>query len=201
MKHRRRVGPGARLTYQGELIEIVEIRTASGGNIAIVKTLGTNQIRAVAFSGILMYRSEQPHEEACDAGDDEPVEDVAATILGTLNEAERNAVRDRARHIREVLTGFRDELGGSSTTDEPKPQYDPALSLSARYEAKAVELGVDMRTIQRMVADYRAHGEAGLARGKGVRVKSMPSVDSRWRDTAVEVMVESVDQSALPAPR
>lgn len=195
MKHRRRVGPGARLTYQGELIEIVEIRTASGGNIAIVKTLGTNQIRAVAFGDILMYRSEQPHEEAWDAGDDEPVEDVAATILGMLNEAERNAVRDRARHIREVLTGFRDELGGSSTTDEPKPQYDPALSLSARYETKAVELGVDMRTIQRMVAEYRAHGEAGLARGKGVRVKSMPSVDSRWRDTAVEVMVESVDQS------
>ena len=200
MKHRRRVGPGVRLTYQGELIEVVEIRTASGGNIAIVRTLGSNQIRAVAFGDILMYRSEQPRGEAWDAGDDEPPEDVAATILGMLDQEERNAVRDRAGHIREALTGYRAELGGPCAGDEPKPQYDPALPLSARYEAKAGELGVDVRTIQRMVAAYRAHGEAGLARGKGVRVRSMPSVDSRWRDIAVEVMVENLTSRVLPAP-
>ncbi|WP_308197325.1 helix-turn-helix domain-containing protein [Candidatus Mycolicibacterium alkanivorans] len=57
-----------------------------------------------------------------------------------------------------------------------------------RYEAKAEELGVGLRTLRRWVNDFRQSGEAGL-------VESAPSgsptgrVDDQWVETAVEVMV------------
>jgi len=63
-----------------------------------------------------------------------------------------------------------------------------------RYEAKAEELGIGLRTLRRWVNDFRQCGEAGL-------VESAPSasptgrVDDQWVETAVEVMVEHSDQS------
>ncbi|MEV7092702.1 transposase [Amycolatopsis sp. NPDC051045] len=89
------------------------------------------------------------------------------------------AVRERAAHVREVLTGYR-----------AGPQYAPNLSPTSRYKAKAVELGVGVRTLQRWVADFRQNGEAGLA-PKRDRAASRPlgRVDQRWVDVALEVMV------------
>jgi hypothetical protein len=39
----------------------------------------------------------------------------------------------------------------------------PALPANTRYETKAAELGVTVRTLLRWVADFRNNGEAGLA--------------------------------------
>lgn len=195
MNHRIRLGPGVRLVFEGELLEIVEIRTASGGNVVTTKTVGTGQVRAIALSDVLMYRTDHGHDEGCTTdGVDEP-EDVAATVLAVIDEAERSKVRDRAAHVRELLTGYRRGAAELAEANEPRPQYDPSLPLIARYEAKAAELGVDPRTVQRMAKHFREHGEAGLVSGNGIRVKALPSVDDRWRETAVEVLVEHADQS------
>lgn len=46
-----------------------------------------------------------------------------------------------------------------------------------------------------MVAAFRQHGEAGLVSCRQVRVRDVPGVDDRWREAAIEVMVEHVGQS------
>ncbi|ORW06571.1 Mu transposase C-terminal domain-containing protein [Mycolicibacter longobardus] len=195
MMGRLRIGPGSRLSFYGELIEIVEIRTGFGGNSAIVKTVGTEQIRRIALSTLLAYRHDEPNDEPNESGSSDCLEDVAATILAVISESERVRIRDCAAHIREVLTGYRSGSAEASEKGEPRPEYDPALPQTDRYKAKAAELGVKLRTIQRMVAAFRQHGEAGLVQSKQVRVRNLPRVDDRWREAAIEVMVEHVDQS------
>jgi transposase InsO family protein len=63
-----------------------------------------------------------------------------------------------------------------------------------RYEAKAQELGVGIRTLRRWISDFRQNGEAGLVESKP-EVSPTGRVDERWIQTAVEVMVEHQDQS------
>lgn len=69
------------------------------------------------------------------------------------------------------------------------------LALTERYKAKAAELEVSLRTIKQWVADFRQHGEAGLARSAVSRQKPLGLVDERWVETALEVMVEHTEQS------
>lgn len=195
MDQRRRIGPESRLCYQSELIEIVEIRTGSGGNIATVKTVGTDQIRGIALRELLAYRHNHPHDETTPTGESPSPRDVAATVLAMLNKEERNRIRERAGHVREVLTGYRSGHGETAEPGEPRPEYHPDLPLTTRYRAKAAELGVDLRTVQRMVAAFSEHGEAGLANAKTLRVKHAPGVDVRWWETALEIMVEHTDLS------
>lgn len=192
---RFRIGPGSRLNFEGELVEIIEIRTGSGGNSVIVKTVGNEQVRGIALSALLNYRRDHAHDEDTDADESEDPQDVAATILAVISDAERRRIRETAGHIHEVLTGYRCGDAATGESGEPRPEYDPSLALTDRYNAKAAETGVDTRTVQRMVAAFRQHGEAGLVNAKHVRVQNSPSVDKRWRETAIEVMVEHVDQS------
>ncbi|WP_405885627.1 helix-turn-helix domain-containing protein [Streptomyces sp. NBC_01136] len=125
---------------------------------------------------------------------DDP-EEIASVVLGQLDEAERRKLLDRAEHVREVLTGYRSGTPELARDDEPRPEYSPALSAEARYVTKAAELGVGLRTLKRWVAEFRAHGEAGLAPKKGPAWKSQVGVDDRWAETALEVMVEHTGES------
>ncbi len=122
-------------------------------------------------------------------------EDHADVVLSTLSDAERSAVAERAAHIREVLTGYRSGTAELAAPGEPRPPYDPQMTLTARYEAKAAELEVSLRTIKQWVADFRQYGEAGLARGATSRQKPLGLVDERWIEIALEVMVEHTEQS------
>ncbi len=195
MNQRLRLGPGTRLCYQGELVEIVEIRTGTGGNVATVKTVGTEQIRGIAFRELLTYSRNNPHDETT-ANDESCVpRDVAGTVLAMLSNQERSLIRERAGHMREVLTGYRSGHEVTAEPGEPRPEYHPDQPLTARYHAKAAELGVNLRTVQRMVAAFSEHGEAGLANTKNLRVQNTPGVDTRWWEIALEVMVEHTDLS------
>ena len=112
--------------------------------------------------------------------------------LADLTQAERSLVLQRAAHVREALTGYRSGSPELAEPDEPRPGFEPAGSLNQRLEAKAVELDVTKRTLQRWIVNYRRDGEAGLAQtlsGPSVRV------DPRWTEMALEVMVEHTDQS------
>ncbi|WP_051764750.1 hypothetical protein [Streptomyces sp. NRRL F-5135] len=64
----------------------------------------------------------------------------------------------------------------------------------ARYEAKAAELGLSVRTICRWVAEVGEDGEAGLA--PPIRIDTVLSrCDQRWVEVAIEVMVEHGDEA------
>lgn len=191
-----RVGVGARVVYDGQLLEVAELHAGPSGTETLLRPCrGQGGVVRVSLWELLTGRRARlvPDGEGPSANDDgvEP----ADVVLSTLPEAERAMVVERAAHIREVLTGYRSGTAELAASGEPRSSYEPGLPLTARYEAKAAELGVSLRTVAQWVADFRQHGEAGLARGTVSRQKPLGLVDERWVETALEVMVEHTDQS------
>ncbi|MFI8423751.1 helix-turn-helix domain-containing protein [Streptomyces sp. NPDC085479] len=188
-----RVGVGTRFRYDGETVEVVEmVSTAAGNEVALKDGRGgllRLSLKELLFSGRAAVIPESPGPVADD------LEEIASVVLGRMDDGERRKVRDRAEHVREVLTGYRSGTAELARDDEPRPEYFPELSAEARYASKAAELGVGLRTLKRWVAAFRAHGEAGLAPKKGPARKSQLAVDVRWAETALEVMVEHTEES------
>ncbi|MEV0774636.1 helix-turn-helix domain-containing protein [Streptomyces sp. NPDC050433] len=188
-----RVGVGTRFRYDGESVEVVELAITAAGNEVVLKD-GRGRLLRLAVKELLVSDRaivipEGPGPSADDG------EDAADVILSQLSEAARSRVLKRAAHIREVLTGFRSGSAELASEGEPRQEYASDQPLYDRYAAKAAELGVNTRTVQRWVKDYRRHGEAGLASlEQGVR-RPETKADDRWVETAVEVMVEHADQS------
>ena len=126
--------------------------------------------------------------------DDDPPA-PAGVLLAQLNPAELEQARDRAAHVREVLTGFRSGSAELALPWEPRPEYLSDIPLSRLYVSKARELGAGQCTVERWVQQFQQHGEAGLAATKEKRSAGLGGkVDPRWIETAVEVMVEHADQ-------
>ena len=187
-----KLGVGTKLTYDGELVEVVEFRPTASGNEVVLRAMSGLRVWRVAVRELL--RSEESRMlpvgrvEEANQENDEPV----SVILGELPSEVRDTVLERAAHIRELLTGYRSGTPDLPAAGEPRGDYDPRRPLVARYEAKAAELGVGSRTLQRWVQAFRQDGEAGLVQrvSEGGR-----RVDPRWVETALEVMVEYTDQS------
>jgi transposase InsO family protein len=112
---------------------------------------------------------------------DEPGPAAFGPLLDSLTDTERGALAVRLRHVRELLTGFASGTPAAAEPGEPRPEYDPALPLAARYQAKAAELGVSVRTLERWVAALRDSGPAGIADGRSQRgADPLGGVDERW---------------------
>lgn len=190
-----RLGVGTRVLYDGELLEIAEMHAGRSGTEAVLRSCqGQGGIVRVALQELLTSRraslvADTPGVSADDPGD------PADVVLSAMSESERAIVAERAANVREVLTGFRSGAVELAAPGEPRPPYDSRNTLTARYEAKATELGVSLRTVTQWVADFRRHGEAGLARSAVSRQKPLGVVDERWVEAALEVMVEHTEQS------
>ncbi|MBB4854030.1 transposase InsO family protein [Mycobacteroides chelonae] len=189
-----RVGVGSKLLWDGELVEVIEMHAAAGGNSLVVRAALTGHAFTVSIREVLAGDRGRllPDTPGCGPED---IENPAAVVLSALSESEQQQVSEHAEHVREVITGFRSGFEEFAEPGEPRPKFDPRLPLTTRYEAKAAELGVSMRTIQRWVTDYGRHGPAGLAARQGSRRKPMGLVDERWTQTAVEVMIEHTELS------
>jgi transposase InsO family protein len=178
------LAPGARLVYDGELVEVVEL---DGARVVV------RNVRTAGFVTVKLGRLAAGARPAdCPAVPDEPSSPGAA--WAGLSDAQRAAVSERAAHLREMLTGYRSGHAGTASEGEPQPQYDPARPLKARYEAKARELGVGERTIERWVMAYRQSGEAGLVDTRILRGRQT-AVDPRWDEAVRLVMAEMVADS------
>jgi transposase InsO family protein len=103
-------------------------------------------------------------------------------------------VSDRAGHVREVLTGYRAGHAAGAAAGEPRPRYEPGQPLKARYQAKARELGVGERTVERWAMAYRESGEAGLVDTRMLRGKQT-AVDPRWDEAVRLVLAELAGES------
>jgi len=163
------LAPGSRLVFDGEVAEVVAI----DGVRVTLRSDRTRRFTAVQISRLAA--SARP------AG-------------GTLPAGEQpGRLAERAGHVREVLTGYRSGHPDQARPGEPRPGYRPGRPLKARYRAKADELGVTSRTVERWVAAYRESGEAGLAggalRGRGT------AVDPRWDEAVRLVLAEIVSDS------
>ncbi|MFJ1610715.1 transposase [Streptomyces sp. NPDC088253] len=187
-----RLGVGARLLYDGEAVEIIEMAATMTGNEVVLKDrLGRIfrvSVKELLFSDRAQVVADGPGPSSADD------REIASVVLSQLEPEVRQRVLERAEHVREIRTGYKSGSAELARQGEPRPGFEPGLPKMARYRAKADELGVSVRTVKRWVADAVANGEAGLApEPRGATV--LDRCDPRWVETALEVMVEFVDQA------
>jgi transposase InsO family protein len=119
-------------------------------------------------------------------------------LLGAAGEDALAVARGRAAHVREVLSGYQSGSEELAIPGEPRPQYAPGVPLMQRYQAKAAELGVTIRTVCRWAGRYRDLGEAGLVDGRGTLTRHpLQGVDPRWADACGAVLDEQVEESSV----
>jgi transposase InsO family protein len=176
--------PGTRLIYDGDLVEVVEL----DGARAVVRNHRTARFVTVKLGRLVAGARPADPLPAADGGPG------LAVAWNGLTGAQRAAVSERAGHVREVLTGFRAGHAEAAAAGEPRPQYGPGKPLKARYQAKASELGVGERTVERWAMAYRQAGEAGLVDTRMLRGKAS-AVDPRWDGAVRLVLAELVGES------
>ncbi|MGW3933765.1 Mu transposase C-terminal domain-containing protein [Streptomyces microflavus] len=121
--------------------------------------------------------------------------DLVSVVLARLTKEERKDVLERAEHIRETLTGYRSGSEELARPGEPRPQYAPSLSLGKRYAAKAAELGVTVRSVERWARAFLESGEVGLVSKKAQAEGGLSHADPRWVEVAEEVLGEYEEES------
>ena len=125
-----------------------------------------------------------------------PAEESLGPLLASLTAVEAEVLRDRLGHVQELLTGFRSGSPATALPGEPRPDYHPARPLTARYEAKANELGVGVASVRRWVRRFRQDGTAGLLDRRGQRTAGpLAGIDPRWLDACAAALDEHTDAS------
>jgi hypothetical protein len=188
-----RVGVGTRFRYDGETVEVIEMAITATGNEVMLKDHHGRLMRLAVRELLLSDRARVIPDSPGPSSDDD--EEIASVALDRLPEGQREALLERAAHIREVLTGYRSGSPEIAEEGEPRPQYAPGRPLYERYADKAAELDVTRRTIQRWVQGFHRRGEAGLIVGDQLPQRKGAKVDDRWTETALEVMGGYKDES------
>ena len=187
-----RVGVGTRFRYDGETVEVIEMAITATGNEVVLKD-HHGRVMRLAVKELLSDRAQLIPDGPGPSSDDD--EDLASVVLAQLSHGQRDALLERAAHIREVLTGYRSGSPEMAEEGEPRRQYAPDRPLYERCADKAAELGVTRRTIQRWVQGFQRRGEAGLVGGDQLSHRQGLKVDDRWVETALEVMAEHTGES------
>ncbi|AYM44342.1 DDE-type integrase/transposase/recombinase [Mycobacteroides abscessus subsp. abscessus] len=187
------VGVGTRFLYDGEVAEITEMHPSPAGLHAILRSSRTRQVLRLSVNELLTGERALILPDRGGPSSDDAF-DTPGVVLANMDRTERQTVLERAAHVREVLTGYQSGHAELAADSEPRAQYRPDVPLMRRYEAKAAELGVGVRTVRRWIGEFQRNGEAGLVESKQA-VASTGRVDERWVQTAVEIMVEHQDQS------
>jgi hypothetical protein len=190
-----RVGVGTRFSYDGEIVEIVESHVVDGDIEVLVKDLRARTVSRFALDELML--SERSRLLTADLVEEvtEFEGDPATVKWSAASESVRREASARAAHVREVITGYRSGHAESALRGEPKAAYRPALPKGKRVAAKAKELGIGLRTLQRWVADYSKYGEAGLISSKAVQPDLGSTRFAVFEQTALDIMVEHTDLS------
>jgi putative transposase len=179
-----RLAPGERVHYDGDVVEVL----ALSGTQVTVRNDRTGRVSVLSLTR-LVAGCRGLHAAGSESLSGEG---SLAITLALLPDDQRAAVGERARHVREVLTGYRSGHAGAAEADEPRPPYAPGVSQRSRYQAKAEELGVTYRTIERWVAGYRRAGEAGLVDSRAIHGRGS-RVDARWDEAVRAVLADSIN--------
>lgn len=190
-----RIGVGTRFTYDGEIVEVVEIHPVAGVLEVIARELRSQSVRRFAldelmFSDRSRLLSEDLVVEVLEAGGD-----IASVKWSAVPESARSQVRERAAHVREALTGYRSGCALTALPGEPRRRYRVELSKQERMAAKAKELGIGMRTVERWVSRYEAEGEVGLLSAKATQPALGSKAFELFEHAALDVMREHTDMS------
>ncbi|MGW5461026.1 Mu transposase C-terminal domain-containing protein [Streptomyces sp. NPDC003996] len=188
-----RLGVGTRFRLDGETVEVVEFASLATGMEVILKDARDRLVRMSVRELLTSDRAEVIPEDQGPAADDE--EDLVSVVLARLTKEERKDVLERAEHVRETLTGYRSGSEELARPGEPRPEYAPGLSLGKRYAAKAAELGVTVRSVERWARAFVESGEVGLVPKKAQAEGGLSHADPRWVEVAEEVLGEYEEES------
>lgn len=179
------VAAGTRLAHDGELWTVVAMEA---GCVVLAGPRGAR--KRVVTATLLADPSTKV------IGGSESAPEPMGSILDDLTDAERTQLSERLGHVREVLTGYRSGSAELAEPDEPRPGCDPSVALMDRYRAKAAELGVGSRTVERWAAVLREVGPVGLIDSRSVRpADPLSGVDARWLEMCRVVLSEHVEAS------
>lgn len=184
---------GSSFAYDGERCTVVEM---SGD--AVIVCDSRQRTRRLRLVDVLRPQSEGGKARVPGLTRSEEVETPIGVVWADASDAAREVARERADHVREVLTGYRSGTAEVPRKGEPRASFSADTHLIERQLAKAEELGVGHRTVERWIARYAAMGEGGLidnrrARAGGVLV----GVDARWIATARLILDEQVSESKV----
>ncbi len=187
-----RLGVGTRFRLDGETVEVVEFASLATGMEVILKDARDRLVRMSVRELLTSDRAEVIPTDSGPAADDG---DLVCVVLARLTKEERNDVLERAEHVRETLTGYRSGSEELARPGEPRSEYAPGLSLGKRYAAKAAELGVTVRSVERWARAFLESGEVGLVPKKVQAEGGLAQADPRWVEVAEEVLGEYEEES------
>lgn len=144
-----RIGVGTRFRYDGETVTVIELVIAQAGNEVVLHNATGKLVVRIALRELLNSERAQLIPDAAESVADVHAE-PATIVLAELTERDLDQMRERAAHVREVLTGYCAGTAELAAEGEPRPEYASTVLAMRRYEAKAAELGVGVRTIKRM---------------------------------------------------
>jgi transposase InsO family protein len=176
---------GTRVCFDGQMWEVAEM-TATG--VVLRDLLGG--LRQASISHLLA-------DPATCLLDTAPAQHaVAGPGMSGLAQAETEELRRLAGHVLEVLTGYQRGSEALALPGEPKPEYAPGSPKLQRCQAKAVELGVSVMTVRRMIWRFEADGPEGLIDQRRQRRKDpLAGADVRWLEMARRVLAGHTEAS------
>ncbi|WP_156456200.1 helix-turn-helix domain-containing protein, partial [Microbacterium sp. Leaf351] len=193
MKKTWTVAPGAQLVYDGEMCTVAEI-----GDGAVIVRTADGSTRRLRMLDVLRPASEGGTAHVPGRLPDDEESQPLMLVWSDATESAQAAAHERADHVREVLTGYRSGSREIAREGEPRFEYHPQRSLGERQTAKAKELGIGTRTLERWVSRYRDTGEAGLIDTRRSRTgAALTNFDPRWVDAARTVIDEQGNQSKV----
>lgn len=190
-----RVGIGTRFVYDGEVFEIVEMHPAGSLSEVLARETRTDTVRRLALDEV--WPSARCHLLTDDVGAEigAGAEHPPALKWAAASEEAHRDAREKASHVREVLTGYRSGAAATALRHEPRSCYRSTVPKMQRMAAKAQELRRGIRTIERWVSAYEAEGEVGLLSGKAVQLALGSLEFALFEETASDVMREYTDLS------
>ena len=183
---RAQLSAGARVTYDGQGWEVAELTPPS-----VLLAGPAGGLRRVSISHLLAAPGTRIGDTS---GAERPAD--AGLRLASLSRAELAQLRERVAHVREACTGYRRGSPDLALPGEPRPQYAPGAGRLQRYQAKAAEMQVGVRTVERWAARLERDGPAGLADERHLRRRApQGGADARWLAMARTVLAEHADAS------
>lgn len=178
---------GSRVAHDGAVWTVVALT----GDRATIEDRVAGRTRSVAIAFLLTAAGSRLL--------DVPITELKPALgpgLADLHASEQLVLGERAAHIREVTTGYRSGAATDALPGEPREAYRPGLPKMDRYQAKAAELVVTLRTVQRWVTAFARDGDAGLIDGRNVRpCEPLRGIDARWLDELSRVLDAHVGAS------
>lgn len=189
------IAVGTKRLYDGDMVEVVEIASLEGQSTVLVKEIRRNVLRRVGVNEFVAADMSEALTEDLTVEAFTCEQDPAAVRWEAAPEEARAQARQRAAHVREVLTGYRTGSAVTAQKGEPRAAYRPELPTTLRVSAKSRELRCSTRTLRRWISEYRRFGEAGLLSAKWAPLSFKPNKFQLFEDTALQIMMEHAESS------